>query len=128
MSAIFAVAVMNCSWTQVNRIVAGEAGLDQRLVRGDLHRVHVLDQHAVTGGPSPRSRLSPVSTGPMRDMSSVRTLVADVEPFDQGLVPMENLRRWCGTRRRLRAATSRARRQCTARRACCGAVALRENP
>ena len=63
---------------------------------------------AVTGGPSPRSRLSPVRIGPMRDWSSRRVLrIENVEPLDQGLI--ESIERAIGCRARRR--RDRARRR-----------------
>ena len=65
---------------------------------------------AVTGGPSPRSRLSPVRIGPMRDWSRMRVLrIDDVEPLDQASGPdVAACRGSNRARRRLRIARRRS--------------------
>ena len=68
-------------------IVAGEASRTLFGVRADHHRVGVLDQHRRHRRPVAEIAASPVSTGPMRDWSSIADRrVEHVEPLDQRAV------------------------------------------
>ena len=65
---------MNCSCTQTNRSSRAKPAFTLRCSGATCTGFMFWMNSAVTGGPPLMSSGSPVSTGPMRDWSSMRTL------------------------------------------------------
>src|SRR5260370_1281091 len=72
MSAIAAVSVRNCSCTQTNRSLRAKPRRTSPDSGATTIGLVFWMKSAVTGGPSPRSRLSPGRIGPMRDLAGMR--------------------------------------------------------